>query len=164
MILTTEELMRRKYRVIVAGSRGYNDYSDFEDKLISFLKTYIPKCKKNEIAFISGKAHSGPDKLIVEYCEQLELDYAEFLPDWSNVNVDGAVVQVNQFGRRYNARAGHMRNEEMAKHGTHALVYWDGESPGSKDMIYRASGYDLPCVVIRLDKGGVSETHKSRDS
>ena len=49
-----------------------------------------------------------------------------------------------------NKRAGMVRNGIMADLATHLLAFWDGESPGTKDMISKARKNDLDIVVHRL--------------
>jgi uncharacterized phage-like protein YoqJ len=39
--------------------------------------------------------------------------------------------------RKYGKRAGHRRNQQMADNADALIALWDGESPGTRDMIRR---------------------------
>jgi hypothetical protein len=60
--------------------------------------------------------------------------------DWKNLNVPIVKVRYNQYGA-YNSMAGHNRNMEMLKSikenpdGGFVVVFWDGKSKGTENMI-----------------------------
>lgn len=104
-----------EFRVIVAGSRGFNDYPLLANKLHHLLKE---KVKTYEIVIVSGTAQ-GADKLGEMWASRNGHRVERFPADW------------NQFGKR----AGYLRNEDMARYADAAVVFWDGQSRGSKHMI-----------------------------
>lgn len=105
----------------------------------------------NEILYISGKAHSGADKLVIVWCRDRGYHYIEVPADWKDIEVKGAVVAYDSFGRPYNKRAGHMRNEVMAKIATHLIAFWDLKSPGTKGMLDLGDKYDLKKFRVIID-------------
>lgn len=136
--------------IIVAGSRNCTDYNDFcfwlEGLLLSDDYTDM------EIVFITGKAPRGPDDMIIRWCEENDFPWVEFPADWDNTDVPNAVVRKTVRGKLYNAMAGHMRNEEMAKAATHLWVMWDGVSKGTMDMLKRGKHHHLStCLYIVSD-------------
>jgi hypothetical protein len=101
-----------KIRVIIAGSRKFNDYQLLEKKMNKLLANYKPE----EIEIISGGAF-GADCWGEYYAGERGIKKRVFLADW------------NTYGRS----AGPRRNEEMAKYGTHCAVFWDGMSYGTRN-------------------------------
>lgn len=102
-------------RIVVAGSRSFNDKQYIFEKLDKILANY----EKDDVEFVSGVAYSGPDKIIFEYAELRGYPKPkEFPADWDNLG----------------KAAGYIRNEEMAKYGTHAVLFWDGVSKGTNHM------------------------------
>jgi YspA, cpYpsA-related SLOG family len=102
-------------RVIVAGSRSYNDYEHF----CKVLDKYLKYLGTESLVFISGAAKRGPDEMIIRWCRDKPFECVEIPAQWDALGM----------------RAGYVRNAEMAKLATHALVFWDGVSKGSKNMI-----------------------------
>lgn len=87
--------------------------------------------KDDKPTIISGGAY-GADSLGERFSRDNLLDLIIMKADW------------NTFGNR----AGPIRNEEMAKIATHCIVFWDGESRGSKHMISMCKKYNLIYKVV----------------
>ena len=51
---------------------------------------------------------------------------------------------------KYGDAAGPKRNEQMAEIADAVVVFWDGESKGSKNMIHCAKEKDLPCKIVSI--------------
>jgi len=112
-------------RVIVAGSRGFNDYHKLKKKLDSILKN------QKDITIISGTAN-GADKLGERYAGENHHKLEEYPAMW------------DIFGKS----AGYRRNEEMAKVANACIVFWDGKSKGTKHMIDLAKKHKLKLRII----------------
>lgn len=136
--------------IVVAGSRNFNDYELFsecmEERLLKDDLVDLPL-----IVFVSGKAKTGADDMIIRWCQENGFPWAEFPADWDNLDVPGAVIRTRRDGKRYNAGAGHLRNREMAKVGTHLILFWDGESKGTKNMLEEATKYGLERTINLVD-------------
>lgn len=116
------------FKVVVAGSRGFNDYELLKNKLSYYLKNK----HSNDIEIVSGGAR-GADKLGERYANEFNLKTKVFLADW------------NQYGKA----AGHIRNREMAKYTDVAVVFWDGQSPGSLGMIQEMNKLEKRVIVVQ---------------
>lgn len=117
-------------RVIVAGSRHFNDYALLERKLDAiFLHS-----KPEEVAIISGCCE-GADTLGERYARERGMSLIQCPAMWK------------AFGR---LRAGYIRNGLMADIATHLVAFWDGKSTGTKMMIEIAEAKGLPVRVIRF--------------
>lgn len=112
-------------RVIVAGSREFNNYHKLKKKLDSILKN------QTDITIISGTAN-GADKLGERYAEENHHKLEEYPAMW------------DVFGKS----AGYRRNEEMAKVADACVVFWDGKSKGTKHMIDLAKKHKLKLRII----------------
>lgn len=130
-------------RLIIAGGRDFNDYGIAYPRL-DFMLENIPK---SDIIIVEGGA-LGADRVGRNYAIDRGLAFKTFDADWDNIDVIGAVVRVNRKGKKYNAKAGHDRNQEMAEAATHLIAFWDGKSTGTKDMITRAEIMGLKIKVF----------------
>jgi len=131
--------------LIVAGGR---DFVDFElgFRIIDKVTANTPA---EDITIVCGKA-LGADTCGEEWYklhkhEGVKISY--HIPDWDNIEVEGAVVKYNRFGKPYNAVAGHWRNSEMENLATHLIAFWSG-SRGTKDMITKIKKSGKPYRVF----------------
>lgn len=113
-------------KVVVAGSRGFDDYK--------LLKETLDKYTISE--GISGTAN-GADKLGERYFEEMGIPCTKFPAEWD----------------RYGKRAGHLRNAEMASYGDFAVIFWDGSSKGTLNMINEMKSLKKNYVVIKFSYG-----------
>ena len=117
-----------KIRLIVAGGRDFND-KNYAFKALDFmLKNY----NKEDIFILEGGA-SGADRLGREYAIERGIYYETFQADWKDLTKRPCKVKENGYGK-YNCLAGLVRNMEMGRLASHAVVFWDGKSTGSKHM------------------------------
>lgn len=118
----------KEFRIIIAGSRTFTDYELLAAKMNALTK-YLDF---TEVEVISGEA-KGADEL----GERWGLD--------NNVPVKRFPAQWDKLGRG----AGHIRNTQMLEHCTHVVVFWDGHSRGSADMIRKTRAAGKPLRVVR---------------
>lgn len=115
------------YKVIVAGSRTFNDYLLLEEKLDRILSKRLP-----DVEIVLGTA-DGADRQGELYANKNKLPIKRFPADW------------NTHGKK----AGYLRNLEMAKYADACIVFWNGTSKGTKHMIDIANKHNLPLRIIR---------------
>lgn len=101
-------------RIIIAGSRNFNDY-DFLKSKIDFLISKINKAEN--ITIVSGGAN-GADKLGERYAKENKLSLIICNANWD----------------RFGKQAGYMRNLEMGSISDALVLLWDGQSKGSAMM------------------------------
>lgn len=127
-----------KIRIIIAGSREFSNYGLLEEVVNSVLRNTVWEkgYKNSDIEIVCGKAR-GADTLGEWYAKSCGMKVIYFPANWN----------------LYGARAGFIRNEEMAqyaseKRGFGALIaLWDGKSRGTKNMIDLAKKYNLAVFV-----------------
>lgn len=103
------------FKVIVAGSRDFNDYDLLVKKLDFLLQN------KKDIEIVSGNAR-GADALGERYAKERGYALKLFPADWKTFGV----------------QAGYFRNLEMAKYANALAAFWDSKSPGTRMMIVLA--------------------------
>lgn len=133
-------------KLIIAGSRSIKDYNLVK----SIVDEIVADNNLTVSAVVSGRAY-GVDRLGEQWAEEYGVDIIEMPADWANISDKGAVVRYNQQGKPYNAMAGHLRNEEMAKVGDALILIHDGVSTGSLDMLRRATNHKLQTFKKTVD-------------
>lgn len=95
-------------KVIVAGSRSFNDYPRLKRVMATISATEI----------VCGEAR-GADKLGRRYAEENGIPIKSFPAQWD----------------KYGKSAGFIRNHEMGDYADYLVAFWDGKSRGTKEMI-----------------------------
>lgn len=113
-------------RVIIAGSRTFNDYNLLQTSCDNILESII------NIEIVSGTCN-GADQLGERYSNEKGYKLKQFPADWD----------------RYGKSAGYKRNEQMAKYADMLIVFWDGKSKGTKNMINIAENLGIEIKVIK---------------
>ena len=121
--------LKDPFRVVVAGTRSFRDY----DLLSAELNKYFRAYSDRDIIIISGTAN-GADKLGERYAMEKGYTLEKYPAMWN----------------KYGDSAGPKRNKLMAEIADAAVVFWDGQSAGSKNMIECAENQNIPCKIISI--------------
>ena len=121
-------------KVIIAGTRDFNDYAFLKKNVDYFLQGINPNSE--EIEIVSGNAR-GADKLGERYAKEHNLPVKLFPANWD----------------KYGKRAGYLRNQEMANYSDVLIAFWDEKSKGTKHMIDIAKKQGLTVIVIGYELG-----------
>lgn len=102
-------------RIVVCGSRDFNDYE--------IAKEFIKECLNNEkivgkIIILSGGAR-GADTIGERYALENGFETERYPAEWKS----------------YGKKAGPIRNKKMAEACDIVICFWDGQSRGTKSMI-----------------------------
>ena len=117
-------------RLIIAGTRDFNSFESLEREVIDFLEELNGgSAKGTEI--ISGTAR-GADKLGEKFARKYSLTLTKCPANWDE----------------YGKSAGYRRNVDMADYANACIVFWDGESKGTKHMIDIAKRKDLKLKIV----------------
>jgi len=114
---------RDLYKVIIAGSRKYDDYHHLSTACDFLLSDVSPDLR---IEIVSGGA-PGADTLGEKYAYERGYSITRFPADWEV----------------YGRAAGPIRNREMAEYADALIAFPVGKSPGTRDMIRQARQLDL---------------------
>jgi len=119
------------YYILVCGSTEFNDYPRLERVLSDEIPLALQRCPIGEtvtVAIVHGAA-PGADRLADRYAKKHNLLPIPFPADW----------------KRYDRKAGMIRNSEMATFLKNklpyvsAIAFWNGVSPGTEDMLKKIS-------------------------
>jgi glycerophosphoryl diester phosphodiesterase len=125
-------------KVIVAGDRNITDGKVVIDAIDQALELGW------EITEVVSGAARGVDSLGETWAKLNDIPVKLFKADWNNLKQPGAVIKVNQWGKKYNANAGLQRNEQMAQYADALIaVQPNGPTPGTQNMIRMARKYKL---------------------
>lgn len=118
-------------RIIVAGSRDFQDYKLLKETLENYITS------NDDIEIVSGCA-SGADILGERFAKENNIHCVTFPAIW----------------HVYGKAAGYRRNVQMAMYATHhtngvLFAFWDGKSKGTKHMINIAKEYGLEIHIIK---------------
>jgi len=121
----TNTVVTEKPVILIAGSRTATEYDAFEAGVFGALKKWnFEACYPYDITILSGLAWKGPDDLAITLCRK-----------------NGFLLQgIPALWKLQGKPAGMIRNGVMAQKATHALIFWDGVSPGTKEMIKLVKG------------------------
>lgn len=112
-------------KVIIAGSRTFDDYEKLKQKC-DFLLHNI-----KDIEIVSGNA-AGADLLGERYARERGYKLYLYPADWE----------------KYGRRAGYVRNSAMAKNADALIAFWNGISSGTKMMIDIARKEGLKVKIV----------------
>ena len=117
-------------RIVVAGCRDYENYSD--------AKAYIEMCikeirEKDTLIFLSGGCR-GADMLGERYANENGFTIERYSADWQT----------------YGRCAGPKRNLQMAKACDYVICFWDGKSQGTASMISYAKRFKKQLMVKKI--------------
>lgn len=131
-------------KVIIAGSRYFNDYELLKRKCDNILKDI-----KDEIWIISGTA-AGADRLGERYAKERGYWLMECPAPWNDIEGKPArQIKTNSSGKPYWTLAGHHRNEIMAQEAD-ALIAFNMGTSGTEDMLERARKHNLKVREIKV--------------
>lgn len=119
------------FRVIVAGSRHYADYSQLRGVCDNLL---ADKSRTHRIVIVSGGAQ-GADSLGEDYARERGYSLKRYSAQWD----------------KYGRAAGPIRNAEMARNADALILFWNGKSSGSRNMKQEAEKQGLPVRTVMID-------------
>ncbi len=135
-------------KIIVAGSRSFNDYN--------LLKETLNTLFSEPVIVVSGCA-AGADTMGEQWAHEKGYDVEKHPADWKNVYmVPGYLIKYNKYGVAYNVMAGHNRNKKMLESvknnpdGGCVVAFWDGNSNCTENMIRisQKAGIDVHIIHI----------------
>lgn len=115
-------------KVIISGSRSFDDYDLLKKETKAFLEGL------EEVEIVSGVS-IGADLLGISYAKEMSYDIKKFPANWE----------------RHGLSAGVKRNYEMACYAKSLICFWDGKSRGTANMIEVARKRGLTVKVVMFN-------------
>jgi hypothetical protein len=119
-------------RLLIAGSRDL--FPNMEEITKAFHEMFPGGRLYKDDEVISGTA-IGVDRQGERWAVGYGIEPTRFPADWD----------------RYGRKAGYIRNRVMADYCTHAIIFWNGKSSGTKSMIDLMIKSGKPYTVIMKD-------------
>jgi len=123
----------KEYKILVCGSRDYNNYEHMYDDLLKVFTSLLSVGVKPIL--INGAAR-GADNLAASIAIKYDIEIRQFPPDWT------------KFGKA----AGPIRNQAMVDEADIVLAYLrsDRENKGTKITMGMAAKKGIP-VIEKID-------------
>lgn len=115
------------FKVIVAGSRSFDDYDLLKETLDKAFSKHMPT------HILCGEA-KGADTLGKQYAKEHNILVESYPADW----------------KTYGKQAGFIRNEQMADNADALIAFHVNDSAGTKHMINTAKKQGLQVRVIKV--------------
>lgn len=127
-----------EFVVLVCGGRRYGNWRAVEEHLNALRTEH-----GDRLVVVEGGA-TGADAHARNWAIKIRCRYRSYFARWADVE-NAAVIRTDRQGRKYNALAGHDRNQRMLDEEPVALVLAFPGGGGTADMVDRArrSGVDV---------------------
>jgi len=120
-------------KVIIAGSRFLVNEEAWFERLDEFQEK-LQRIAHIEITEVVCGMQRGADLIGKAWAESKNIPVKDFPADWDT----------------YIKAAGPIRNKQMADYADEAIVIWDGESRGSKNMIETMKKLGKPVYEVKI--------------
>jgi len=128
-VVSVNPIAKKEYRVIIAGSKSFDNYCKFVKECDRCLSD---KIKTHNVVLLYST--SWIIKLHIEdYSIKRNLIVEPHEPEWNN----------------YNKQAVYVSNHEMLSKANEVIVFWDGEGKVTKSLIDEADDRGIKVSVIR---------------
>ena len=117
-------------RIVVAGSRHYNDYNQAKECIEKLIKNIK---KEYELVFVSGCC-KGADKIGERFAQENGFKTEYYPAQWE----------------KYGLSAGPKRNMQMAQISDYVICFWDGKSKGTYSMIRCCKKLNKNIRIIKI--------------
>ena len=121
--------------VMICGSRTITDKDWITKETEEFLADLYHEKKDPCFKIIDGGAR-GVDQIATAFAISHNCSCREYPADWN----------------KYGKAAGPIRNEQMVKDCDYCLIFWDGESRGTKNDIDLCERYNKPHKIFLQEK------------
>lgn len=128
--------MKQEVVLTIAGSRGFTDKQFIYYHANQYIENVVTyEIAEPRIVIQSGMAAKSPDEVAVQYANLNDYELRKF-----------------PYIRGIGKRGGPLRNAEMAEKTDYALMFWDGQSKGTRHfidcMLYRGKPFQV--VIVKL--------------
>lgn len=127
-------------RVCIVGSRNFESYPILEH----IVSTYFIEKRINVTEIVSGGAR-GADSLAEKFAFQYKIPFNLFVAQWEELGKSASV----------------MRNKEMAKYSDIFIIFWDGFSKGTNNMINEVKKLRKTYVIYNFNGDKIYEYDES---
>lgn len=136
-------------RIIIAGDRNITDYKIVKSAVEAALKSW--NCGTDAVDEVVSGCARGIDTLGEKWAETNGVKVVKFPAKWDKLDGDWVEIKVNKWGKKYNSKAGFIRNQQMAEYATHLIaIQTNGPTNGTQSMIRLGKKYNL--IIYEVEK------------
>lgn len=135
----SSQQLKPEYKVILAVSRSFNNYGLYKEKVLHYLSG---KIKTHSIVILTG-ASRLTDEFTNKLSEEIDFIKEPHEADWG----------------KYGQEAISKSNAEMTNSADALIAFWDGSSPGIKNMIDHANQKGIKVAVIQYTSDKYQEEY-----
>jgi hypothetical protein len=128
-------------RVIIAGGRDFTDY-ELLKREVDFILS-----KQKEIEILSGRCNRGVHTFTTE--TGIKVYGADGLGERYAQEKGYEVIPFPANWAEYGPAGGPIRNKQMAQSAQGLIIFWDGKSRGSRNMIDEAKAEGLRIHIVK---------------
>lgn len=138
--------MDKLFKIVIAGGRDFDNYESLKSVCTQVLH------KQSNIEVVSGTAE-GADKLGEDFAIESNLGLKSFPAPWTDIEgKPDNQIGTRKDGKKYWKAAGHFRNQQMAEYADAAIIFHDGKSRGTSNMITQMEKLKKPFKVIKYGR------------
>lgn len=119
-------------KVIVAGSREFNNEEVLSRELCDLLLKPISAIEPLVLIEVVSGGDIGDDRMGEVFARRNNIPVRKFPIDWET----------------HGKSAGYIRDVEMADYADELIVFWDGKSSDTKNMIWQAEKRKMKTTII----------------
>lgn len=149
-------MSKKKIKLIIAGSRSIQDYNAVKKYIEQGLKE-LKLCVSDITEVISGHA-KGVDKLGEQWAHENKIKVRIFEAEWNNIKREGARIETNQYGKKYDKLAGFHRNQQMADYADVLIAINEGTN-GTDHMVKTMKEQNKTFSEIKINEKDENFTH-----
>lgn len=131
----------KEYRVMICGSRTFNDYHKLKNEVLRALMERNISVRYFDIIIVSGGAN-GADKLGENFAIENKYKIERHPALWRDLTKEPCKVKINKYGKPYNCLAGLNRNKDMVAVSDLVIMFHDGKSKGTLDDLNLCNKYN----------------------
>ncbi len=125
---------------VIFGDRKFTDYSE----LLRAVKE-----SKFEITRVVNDGSKGSAALAERFAKENKLPLDTIKAEWDELDVPGAVVKYNDYGKAYNSKAGFDANQKLAEIAECAIgLQLDGNAREVQDVSNRMKKLEKPVYIL----------------
>lgn len=121
------------HRIIIAGSKAFNDYDLFKKTIEGFVKDF----DKEDVEIISDSV-DGADALSELWAKDNDYKFKKYIANFED----------------YGTAAEHRCHVDMVKYAAEEdgalIAFWNGNSPGTKHIINTAMQHGIDLEIVRF--------------
>lgn len=129
--------------ILVCGGRDFSSYKTVE----RVLDILVQRFDKNDLTIIEGGA-PGADRMAGMWALRRGIWHASYRAKWEDLSHPDAAIRIRANGSRYDAMAGHRRNQQMLDEGKPDLVVAFPGGTGTADMVRLAKRAGVEVIEV----------------